>query len=489
MRGLSPQPQAPGDEQKGGAQMKAPDVAPRDLPREFGAGEMFFSTTDPRGVITAGNEVFVRVSGYGATELVGRAHNVIRHPDMPRAAFRLVWSYLKQSRRVAALVKNLAKDGGYYWVVALFVPAPDGFLSIRFKPTGPAVDALKPTYAAMLAEEERQLASGADDDTAMNASAALLAAAVRARGYADYDAFMRALLCDELKSRDNVLRALGLSVVPALPAGARPGPDDAALHTLFRHGETAYAKLSRLFVRLDEFVALQAALEDKAVFVENLTRELRLAAVNAALASTRVGAEAQSLGVVSHYMGSASGDVAGAVGALTTGIRTVSKRLRSVVFNLAVGRLEIEMIMIFLHELIATPAAARKNQHAPRSITTLQHIFRASLERASTALDELESGARQLSPASANLGRHMLELQVAQLTGVVETTRLADKGDFVPVFGHIRQLIEDTRGQLNGLGDTLAQLDAIAVETPAAAREIASHANDMHAQAAVLAAA
>ncbi|MCX6953894.1 MAG: PAS domain S-box protein [Verrucomicrobia bacterium] len=470
--------------------MKTPAVEPRDQPRDFRTDEMFFSTTDSRGIITAGNGVFCRISGYPVDELIGRAHNIIRHPDMPRCAFRLVWDTLKQSRRTAALVKNLAKDGRYYWVVALFAPARDGYLSIRFKPTGPLVDVVAEVYALMLAEEERQLAAGADETAAMAASEQVLVAALRQRGFADYDTFMRALLCEELKSRDATLAREGLVVIRPLPESSAdasaPSSSGDQLRSLYRRGAAAYLQLSRLFVRLDEFGALQQSLNANGSFVSNLTSELRLAATNASLASTRVGGEGLSLAVVSDYMGKASADVAGCVDALTDGIRTVSRRLRSVIFNLAAGRLQIEMTMTFLHELISASDASSARQSSPRSIRALQQAFGHSLKRAVQSLDELASGTKQLDPTSNSLGRHMLELQVAQLSGQVETTRLREVGDFTAVFAQIRELIENTREQLTGLSEAIAHLDEIASEAPIAMREIAALAADMEAEAAVL---
>lgn len=471
--------------------MKSAAVTPRNVAREFRADEMFFSTTDPRGIITAGNDVFMRISGYGLEELIGQPHNLVRHPDMPRAAFRLVWDYLGRSRRVAALVKNLAKDGCYYWVVALFVPAPDGYLSIRFKPTGSLLDTVAEIYAKMVAEERRLRESGADEKAGMDASAALLTAAVRARGFADYDEFMRVLLCEELRSRDAVLARTGGTMLRPLPASAeRNANGDRALGrlgSLYRLGAQAYAQLSRLYVRLDEFVALQQTLVGKAGFVDNLTKEMRLAAMNVALASTRVGGEGQSLSVISHYMGNSSSDVAGAVRVLTSGIEVVSKRLRSVIFNLAAGRLQIEMIMTFLHELIVAASTPNKNGAQPRLVRTLQHAFHHSLERASKALHDLEHSTRELNPTARDLGRHMLALQVAQLGGRVETTRLAEQEAFAAVFADIHRQIEGTRDQLTELNDALAQLDDIAAETPATARDIEASVREMEADIAELA--
>ena len=74
--------------------MARPTFAPTGRERQFDHHELFFSTTDPKGVILSGNDVFVRVSGYSREALVGTAHNIIRHPDIPQAVFKLLWDYL-----------------------------------------------------------------------------------------------------------------------------------------------------------------------------------------------------------------------------------------------------------------------------------------------------------------------------------------------------------------------------------------------------------
>lgn len=78
------------------------------------------SKTDAKGVITYANKYFIEVCGYSANELIGKPHNMIRHPDMPRAAFKLMWDTIQTGSNFTALVKNLAKDGRYYWVMTEF---------------------------------------------------------------------------------------------------------------------------------------------------------------------------------------------------------------------------------------------------------------------------------------------------------------------------------------------------------------------------------
>ena len=93
-------------------------VRPTGVERAFGPEEIIVSKTDPKGVVTYANDVFVRVSGYAEDEIVGAPHNLIRHPAMPRAVFRLMWDVIPTGRELFAYVLNLAADGGHYWVLA-----------------------------------------------------------------------------------------------------------------------------------------------------------------------------------------------------------------------------------------------------------------------------------------------------------------------------------------------------------------------------------
>jgi aerotaxis receptor len=85
---------------------------------EVPEGEVIISRTDLKGIITYANETFADISGYGVDELIGKPHSILRHPDMPRAAFEHMWKTLKDGNMWQGYVKNMRKDGGYYWVYA-----------------------------------------------------------------------------------------------------------------------------------------------------------------------------------------------------------------------------------------------------------------------------------------------------------------------------------------------------------------------------------
>ncbi|MBL8473168.1 MAG: PAS domain-containing protein [Rhodocyclaceae bacterium] len=142
------------------------DITPTSREKLMRETDFIVSKTDRKGRITYGNPIFIEFSGYGETELIGIQHNIIRHPDMPRAAFNLVWDTIQAGKEVFAYVKNLAKDGSFYWVFAHITPDFDGqgqivgYTSVRRCPRREAIAKIEPVYRQMLAAEK---AAGARD--------------------------------------------------------------------------------------------------------------------------------------------------------------------------------------------------------------------------------------------------------------------------------------------------------------------------------------
>ncbi len=174
--------------------MRATSTKPTGVERTFGDEEIIVSKTDGRGFITYANDVFLRVSGYDESELVGKPHNVIRHPDMPRCVFRLLWETIAGGDEMFAYVLNLAADGAHYWVFAHVTPSFGqraeivGYHSNRRSPDRAAVKAIAEVYAALLAEEARH----PHVPEAMEASTAMLLGVLADRGQS-YDEFVWSL--------------------------------------------------------------------------------------------------------------------------------------------------------------------------------------------------------------------------------------------------------------------------------------------------------
>ena len=136
-------------------------VSPTGEARTFAPDELIVSKTDLRGVITYANDVFLRVSRYEPDDVIGRPHNLIRHPEMPRAVFALLWQTLSEGRELFAYINNLASDGAHYWVLARVTPsyAADGsvtgYHSNRRRPSPGAIRTLTPLYERLVAEERQ----------------------------------------------------------------------------------------------------------------------------------------------------------------------------------------------------------------------------------------------------------------------------------------------------------------------------------------------
>lgn len=137
----------------------------KDIYKSENSEEWFFpqesyilSETDAHGVITYANEVFCKVAGYSQKELIGAPHNIVRHPDMPRIAFKGLWDDITSKGFWTGFVKNKTKDGGYYWVYATVIRKVDSsgnisYLSIRAKPSREDVKKYSELYAELKEDE------------------------------------------------------------------------------------------------------------------------------------------------------------------------------------------------------------------------------------------------------------------------------------------------------------------------------------------------
>lgn len=125
-----------------------------DIETPYPDGKLIVSTTDPKGIITHVNKSFVEMSGYQEDELIGSPHSILRHPDMPPAAFKDLWDTVGKGEKWQGFVKNLRKDGGYYWVKATVIPnirngKIAAYTSVRRKPSRTRVEECIKLYPTM----------------------------------------------------------------------------------------------------------------------------------------------------------------------------------------------------------------------------------------------------------------------------------------------------------------------------------------------------
>ncbi|HRF56526.1 MAG TPA: PAS domain-containing protein [Campylobacterales bacterium] len=162
---------------------------PTNIEISFPDGEFIVSKTNISGRITYGNELFIKLSGYTEKELLGSPHSILRHPDMPKAVFKLLWETIQKGDELFSFVKNMAKNGDHYWVKTHVTPSYNdsnkviNYHSVRRRPKREAIRVIEPIYTEMLKIEKT---------SGIEASYSYLEGLLRQRGVS-YDEFIFAL--------------------------------------------------------------------------------------------------------------------------------------------------------------------------------------------------------------------------------------------------------------------------------------------------------
>lgn len=249
--------------------------APPSSERVFEADEIFFSTTDAAGRIRRANSIFMRLSGYPRGALVGRAHNVVRHPVMPAGLFRGVWEDIEAGHAASAYITNRASDGGHYRVFATIVPSGSGYLSIRTLPQlTEQRDAFERAFERVREVEAVSAAGGSTRREVAAAGQAALSRELEALGYESTVDFTRRAVASEVAA----LVAAGVGIPSA--EGAE-GPVARVLSEMHAIEEATGGHLALL----DELARLVRLLERRATDIRALST--RLSELRAALRATR----------------------------------------------------------------------------------------------------------------------------------------------------------------------------------------------------------
>jgi aerotaxis receptor len=132
-------------------------IRPKPIDEEiFFNGRSLITETDTRGIITFVNRKFVEMTGYSKEEAIGEPHNILRHPDMPKVGFKQMWDTVKSGKIWEGYVKNLRKDGRYYWVIVHIVPKIDdagnitGYIASRKMPDPQKLRKIELEYKILL---------------------------------------------------------------------------------------------------------------------------------------------------------------------------------------------------------------------------------------------------------------------------------------------------------------------------------------------------
>jgi PAS domain S-box-containing protein len=409
----------------------------------FNPEELFFSTTDTHGRITSGNDVFARISGYSGEELMGSPHSIIRHPDMPRAVFKVFWDHLEAGRPVAAYVKNMAADGSFYWVLALACPIDGGYVSVRLKPSGRLFPVVAALYAELHQLEFNVESAGGGKKAAIDDAAAALAVALKKHGYHSYDELMHTLLVDEVRQRAKLISNSEVQS-RTLPVSRRN--DVAAKRTECR---SLRREVSRLFAAVSSFLDLDEALVAQAVFTTGLGRDVQMLSINAQVRAAGLADAGRTLQVIAEHMNRSAFIISSAATDVSQYLRNVSLQLRETAFNVAALELAVEMMDIFLGEIDASDATDITT--ACRSVAQLGDASGQFLGVALKSIAAVAGIVRGLDDRLEDFLRQVRVLEILHVTGKTEAVRQPESSSVASIFEAIRERAFEARQKLSDL--------------------------------------
>lgn len=357
--------------------------APRDAGQEvpFDVNELIYSRTDPRGVILAANDVFERLAGHDWRELIGAPHKIIRHPDMPKGFFHIFWHYLKAGEPAVGYVKNRAKDGRHYWVLAAAIPCESGYFSVRMRPSTEIFHAVRAEYARLRRREENEKLSAEE-------SAQALLDRLKDLGFHSYPEFMSQALQQESLARDATL--------------GKPA-DKVATH------------LSGLVS------ALSNALKEQTRLV-SLFDSLKLLPVNMRLIAARLEPQGGPISQISMNYKTSFDNISERLGKFVTGEGNICGQMDSSVRRSLIltncARLHLEMA-----QHIRRPDPGIEETERRREHRIVEQLGQASLERVHASLAEASRLAAALIAAAFEIRRLVLGLDTIRILGRVESRR------------------------------------------------------------------
>lgn len=411
--------------------MKKGQINLVDKPRIFEPEEMFFSTTDKKGLIRSWNEVFARVADYTADQLRNQPHNLVRHPDMPRCVFKLLWDYLGADKPIGAYVKNLASTGEYYWVFALASSHPDGYLSIRIKPTSSLLPIVEETYNALLKCEK---GFGTDWRAGMAASTKLLQESLPSLGFANYDEFMTHAARTEFLSRQRHIRG---------------SPDSSANN------------LGPIINECEELIQLRQNLNSIDEFFGRFTNDMKLITLNFASQANRLGESGRALSVVSQEISRSTTSIHNRIDHLQNNSQALNQALQNTSFNIALAALQLEMAIAFANERNSCSLNDEEQAHRYGSpLSTLQnelkHAAESSTTKALLGIQEIKTSLSHFGDFIESLGKDLLCIHVSHITGKTLTAGMSEDSTFNSLLEQLVNHADDARLQIHHLNDKVA---------------------------------
>lgn len=398
--------------------------------RLFGAEDVFFSTTDLKGVIRNANQTFMTLARHSREEMVGAPHNIIRHDDMPAGVFKLMWDDLQAGRPVCTYVLNRAGDGRDYWVFATVTAIENGYVSVRTKPLDESAFAtVREIYGRVRAREREVAEKGASRREVAEKGAEALLAELDALGFSSLTAFSTASLPTE------AVLLIGRRVrVPAREEGME-GPAATILdgaHDIERDSDTLVGQMSGCRSLLD---GLGAWMREAPAIIDRARRTGELVGM---LDSQDPESSVPDVGLrVAERTGHAVEQLTG----LTVTVVSLYRAVQALSFRASLMR---------LHTLVlGSYAAAVVNgteEDVPAAMADLHRALDADLEAVGAACDDLGSrrdaldSAMRLVVSDLDRTRRPFDRWLRALQSEHASLREGAEGDVLALLGEAESL-------------------------------------------------
>ncbi len=423
--------------------MRAVKTQPKNVEAKFNTDEIFFSSTDLKGIILAGNRVFFNVAKYGPEELIGSPHNIVRHPDMPKVIFKFLWDYIKNKKPIVAYVKNLAKDGSFYWVVALVLPiiGEDGkikkYLSIRIKPTSKYFEYIPPLYKKLREIEKRY---GIDD------AISYLSEELEKLRFENYDDFMYAVLRDEILSKSDILKVKSMDIYPS-------DEFSRAIYAIFKYAKDIDNIYDEIYSKIEKLEHFGNILKEKSEYIFNLTDNIRLISLNSSVESFKLGSEGASFSVLSAEMRKNSEVGNKIIEEMKSTTDKISVVLKNIINSISISKLEILAITQFLKEIINYG----KDEYSGQSLCDLMYLLDKSSQEDMNLSYELNRLLQDINEDIKKLKILIKRLEFLYLNGMVESAHQTETS-FSIIFTEVNKLVESTRTIVTEINNPLLEV-------------------------------
>lgn len=429
---------------------------PTGKERTFEFTELFFSTTDRLGIIQYGNDVFVQISGYERERLLGSPHNIIRHPDMPKAVFKLFWDTLHAGKMIAAFVKNMATDGSHYWVLAAAFPIGDKYLSIRLKPSSAIFEAAEAIYAKVLADEKTN---------GMDSAYKLLVSSVVEAGFKDYETFMTAALMAELKARDQQL-ATGAFARASEDRAVGTGTTGATISRIAQVADTSSRRYRNLFQKIGEFDQASTLFKEKTGYLLDTFAQFQLLSLNMRVFAAQIGEAGASLGVVSENFQHLVNEIEQYLKGFSDAVVGLIDGMQAATLQIASLKVQMDMVDFFVRESLGKLVKGNATiQQAFEGLDANSEIFaelsRQSARVAAEKMDILRKSINSFVMANREIKKFVNGIELISQMGAVEAARLNDSQQ---AFGHYIQRMREFSIVLRGSTQEIGASTRILVE-------------------------